>query len=82
VDRLSVLLDMAKILHVDVDVDVESLIGRRWQFALNGGAVAQGADLAAVLWANRLAGLPQLCRRGGISPRWYRPGDGRAGTLE
>jgi hypothetical protein len=37
---LSVLLDMAKILHVDV----ESLIGRPWQLAPNGGAVAQGLD--------------------------------------
>jgi len=40
VDRLSVLLDMAKILHVDV----ESLIGRPWQLAPNGPAVAQGLD--------------------------------------
>jgi transcriptional regulator with XRE-family HTH domain len=40
VDRLSVLLDMSKILHVDV----ESLIGRPWQLAPNGGAVAQGLD--------------------------------------
>jgi transcriptional regulator with XRE-family HTH domain len=40
VDRLSVLLDMAKILHVDV----ESLIGRPWQLAPNGGAIAQGLD--------------------------------------
>jgi transcriptional regulator with XRE-family HTH domain len=40
VDRLSVLLDMARILHVDV----ESLIGRPWQLAPNGGAVAQGLD--------------------------------------
>lgn len=40
VDRLSVLLDMARILHVDV----ESLIGRPWQVAPNGGAVAQGLD--------------------------------------
>lgn len=40
VDRLSVLLDMAKILHIDV----ESLIGRPWQLAPNGGAVAQGLD--------------------------------------
>jgi hypothetical protein len=31
---------MAKILHVDV----ESLIGRPWQLAPNGGAVAQGLD--------------------------------------
>jgi len=40
VDRLSVLLDMARIPHVDV----ESLIGRPWQLAPNGGAVAQGLD--------------------------------------
>lgn len=40
VDRLSVLLDMARILHVDV----ESLIGRPWQLAPNGGDVAQGLD--------------------------------------
>ncbi len=40
VDRLSVLLDIARILHVDV----ESLIGRRWQLAPNGGAVAQCLD--------------------------------------
>jgi transcriptional regulator with XRE-family HTH domain len=40
VDRMSVLLDMAKILHVEV----ESLIGRPWQLAPNGGAVAQGLD--------------------------------------
>jgi len=40
VDRLSVLLDMARILHVDV----ESLIGRPWQLAPNGGHVAQGLD--------------------------------------
>lgn len=41
VDRLSVLLDIARILHVDV----ESLIGRPWQLAPNGGAVAQGLDV-------------------------------------
>src|SRR5438874_484220 len=40
VDRLSVLLDIAKILHVDV----QSLIGRPWQLAPNGPAVAQGLD--------------------------------------
>jgi transcriptional regulator with XRE-family HTH domain len=40
VDRLSVLIDMAKIFHVDV----ESLIGRPWQLAPNGAAVAQGLD--------------------------------------
>lgn len=41
VDRLSVLLDIARILHVDV----ESLIGRPWQLAPNGGVVAQGLDV-------------------------------------
>jgi transcriptional regulator with XRE-family HTH domain len=32
VDRLSILLDMAKILHVEVD----ALTGRPWQYAPNG----------------------------------------------
>src|SRR3712207_1214028 len=40
VDRLSVLLGIARILQVDV----ESLIGRPWQLAPNGGVVAQGLD--------------------------------------
>lgn len=40
VDRLSVLLDMARVLHVDV----ESLIGRPWQYAPNGGPTAEGLD--------------------------------------
>lgn len=40
VDRLSVLLDMAKILHVDV----EALIGRPWQLAPNGGAFTDGVE--------------------------------------
>jgi transcriptional regulator with XRE-family HTH domain len=40
VDRLSVLLDIARILHVDA----ESLIGQPWQLAPNGGAVVQGLD--------------------------------------
>jgi transcriptional regulator with XRE-family HTH domain len=40
VDRLSVLLDLARILHVDV----EALVGRPWQLAPNGGGVAQGLD--------------------------------------
>jgi hypothetical protein len=35
VDRLSVLLDLAKVLHVDV----ESLTGAPWQYAPNGGSV-------------------------------------------
>src|SRR5918992_2568967 len=42
VDRLSVLLDMARVLHVDV----EALTGRPWQYALNGGTTP--ADLEAV----------------------------------
>jgi transcriptional regulator with XRE-family HTH domain len=40
VDRLSVLLDMAKILHVEV----EALTGRPWQYAPNGGPVVSGLD--------------------------------------
>ncbi|MEV6299823.1 helix-turn-helix transcriptional regulator [Actinoplanes sp. NPDC051861] len=35
VDRLSVLLDLAKVLHVDV----EALTGAPWQYAPNGGSV-------------------------------------------
>ena len=42
VDRLSVLLDMARILHVDV----ESLIGRPWTLAPNGNG--EGDELAGV----------------------------------
>jgi transcriptional regulator with XRE-family HTH domain len=38
VDRLSVLLDLARVLHVDV----EALTGRPWQYAPNGSAVAGG----------------------------------------
>ena len=38
VDRLSVLLDLARVLHVDV----ESLSGRPWQYAPNGGAFGTG----------------------------------------
>lgn len=34
IDRLSVLLDMARVLHVEV----EALTGRPWQYAPNGGA--------------------------------------------
>jgi len=40
VDRLSVLLDMARVLHVDV----EALIGRPWRFAPNGGEVLESLD--------------------------------------
>ncbi|MEU7908992.1 helix-turn-helix transcriptional regulator [Actinoplanes sp. NPDC049118] len=42
VDRMSILLDMAKVLHVDV----ESLTGRPWQYAPNGGATP--SDLGEV----------------------------------
>lgn len=38
VDRLSVLLDMARVLHVDV----EALTGTPWRYAPNGAAVADG----------------------------------------
>jgi transcriptional regulator with XRE-family HTH domain len=38
VDKLSVLLDMARVLHVDV----EALTGRPWQYAPNGSAVVDG----------------------------------------
>jgi len=40
VDRLSVLLDIDRVLHVDV----EALIVRPWQLAPNGGPVADGFD--------------------------------------
>lgn len=48
VDRLSVLLDIARILHVDI----ESLIGRPWQLAPNGGVVAQGLDMVRQVMTN------------------------------
>jgi transcriptional regulator with XRE-family HTH domain len=38
VDKMSVLLDLARILHVDV----EALTGRPWQYAPNGGSLAGG----------------------------------------
>lgn len=40
VDRLSVLLDMSEVLHVDV----QSLVGRPWQYAPNGYPVVDGLD--------------------------------------
>ncbi|MEV4283258.1 helix-turn-helix transcriptional regulator [Actinoplanes xinjiangensis] len=40
VDRMSILLDMAKVLHVDV----ESLTGRPWQYAPNGGTTPADLD--------------------------------------
>src|SRR6187549_1274426 len=40
VDRLTVLLDMAKILHVEV----EALTGRPWQYAPNGTTLVDSLD--------------------------------------
>src|SRR5829696_7623936 len=40
VDRLSVLLDIAKVLHVEV----ESLTGRPWQYAPNGATTPSDLD--------------------------------------
>ena len=40
VDRLSVLIDMAKVLHVEV----EALVGRPWQYAPNGSALVDDLD--------------------------------------
>ena len=46
IDRLSVLLDLARVLHVDV----EALTGRPWQYAPNGSALAGGlTDLRRAL---------------------------------
>jgi transcriptional regulator with XRE-family HTH domain len=46
VDRMSLLLDLARVLHVEVD----SLIGRPWQLAPNGNTIAGGlSDVRAVL---------------------------------
>lgn len=53
VDRLSVLLDMAKILHVEV----EALTGRPWQYAPNGGPVVSGLDQVRRVF-NRYDHLP------------------------
>ncbi|MBA2470747.1 MAG: hypothetical protein H0V41_00340 [Pseudonocardiales bacterium] len=60
-DRLSVLLDMAKILHVDV----ESLIGRPWPLAPNGDSVAQGLDVVRQVMTHRDLATALLRR-----PRW------------
>src|SRR6478609_6157341 len=46
VDRLSVLLDMSRVLHVDVD----SLVGRPWDLAPNGNS--DGDDLAGIVDAH------------------------------
>jgi transcriptional regulator with XRE-family HTH domain len=40
VDRLSVLLDLAKVLHVDA----EALTGQPWQYAPNGSTLVEGLD--------------------------------------
>jgi len=40
VDRLSVLLDLARVLQVEVD----ALTGARWRHAANGGGVTTGLD--------------------------------------
>ncbi|MGH8866569.1 MAG: helix-turn-helix domain-containing protein [Actinomycetes bacterium] len=40
VDRLSVLLDLSRVLHVDV----QSLIGRPWRYAPNGDPAVDGLD--------------------------------------
>src|SRR3954451_4149055 len=40
VDRLSVLLDLSRVLHVDV----QSLIGRPWNYAPNGSPAVNGLD--------------------------------------
>src|SRR3954454_17324593 len=43
VDRMSVLLDLARVLHVDV----EALVGRPWQLAPNGNTIA---DALSDVW--------------------------------
>jgi transcriptional regulator with XRE-family HTH domain len=40
VDRLSVLLDLAAVLHVDV----EALTGRPWEYSPNGGSASSDLD--------------------------------------
>src|SRR3954464_16084565 len=58
VDRMSLLLDLARVLHVEVD----SLIGRPWQLAPNGNTTAGGlADVRAVLTSyNSLLARPSV----------------------
>src|SRR4051812_5996448 len=58
VDRMSVLLDLARVLHVEV----EALIGRPWQLAPNGGVIAGDfSDLRAVLTSySSLLGRPYV----------------------
>lgn len=40
VDKMSVLLDLAEVLHVDV----QALTGRPWELSPNGGPIVQGVD--------------------------------------
>src|SRR5690348_16832449 len=56
VDKMSVLLDLARLL----DVEVEALTGRPWQLAPNGNAIAGAlSDLRAALTSyNSLLGRP------------------------
>lgn len=56
VDRLSVLVDLAEILHVDV----ADLVGRPWRLAPNGGPLIDGLDRVRYT----LTAYPQLAGRG------------------
>src|SRR3954465_13527132 len=58
VDRMSVLLDLARVLHVDVD----ALVGRPWPLAPNGNTIAGGlSDVRAVLTSyNSLLARPSV----------------------
>src|SRR3954470_12712679 len=58
VDRMSVLLDLARVLHVNV----EALIGRPWQLAPNGTDVAGAlTDVRGALTSyNTLLGRPSV----------------------
>src|SRR3954471_23074276 len=47
VDRLSVLLDLAKVLQVEV----EALTGQPWQYAPNGSPVVDGIDTVRQFFA-------------------------------
>lgn len=63
VDRLSVLVDLAEILHVDV----ADLIGRPWRLAPNGGPLIGGLDTVR----HTLAAYPYLgVHRGIRGNRW------------
>src|SRR3954454_12875912 len=58
VDRLSVLLDLAKVLHVEV----EALTGQAWQYAPSGSPVVGGLDEVRQFFA-RYDGLLGVERR-------------------